>query len=97
MVNIATLPAKELTDMGYRRISNRYRIISRIDRPDWIKWLEDKGFMISFPLGSTADFYRRVFSKDKIEGVKLSVYKKIPPSGHDYVGYVILEDDNDNL
>ena len=35
---------KRLTDSGYRRTSNRFGRISRVDRPDWIEHCEKEGF-----------------------------------------------------
>lgn len=82
---------------GYRRISRKYGMISRIDRPDWkehlaakhspwdpeagMKWVNGIGD------GMAADFYRRVHSEDVLEiGAKEAL--SIPTSNHDPIGYV---------
>ena len=49
---------------GYRRISRKYGIISRIDRPDWRKYMVNKGMENCI---NSSEFYVRVLSKDKIE------------------------------
>lgn len=45
-----TLP-KHLNDLGYRRVSNAYCKIARIDRPDWLK------VMAGHMSCAVADFY----------------------------------------
>jgi hypothetical protein len=47
--------ARELTESGYRRVSRKHCILSRIDKGDWNK---------KHP--HCPDFYRRIYSKDKI-------------------------------
>lgn len=75
--------ARRLTAMGYRRVSNRYRIVARVDRPDWIPIATN-----SYGYFMGADHYRRCSSKDWIEGVPGMVYKHIPASNHDETGFV---------
>ena len=88
--------AQELSDQGYCRVSNKYRIVARIDREDWIQWIIDKDNMnitvadfytkdgdLSY---SWADYYRRVYSRDKIENVPSAIFKLLPSSG-DGVGF----------
>lgn len=85
--------AEELKAMGYRRTSNRYRTISRIDRVDWLDILPDNiAYSHARMPGPANDYYRRVYSKDKLE-VSEEVFKGIPGSGHDPVGYVPKEGD----
>lgn len=88
--------AADLIAKGYRRTSNKYRTVSRIDRPDWLNVLAinlhraPADFYVpgeSSPCGGWCDYYRRVISKDKIE-VSPEVYALIPGSGHDPVGYL---------
>lgn len=87
--------ARELTLRGYRRVSNRHRMVSRIDRPDWVEVLAKKLHRspaeLYLPDGrispSWCDFYRRVHSKDTLV-VSQEVYRQIPSSGWDGVGYV---------
>lgn len=74
--------AQQLIEQGYRIVSNRHRMISRIDRPDWKEAMADYhtgGFpgdkqrnreaglrWVNGLRDGAADFYRRVISKDKI-------------------------------
>ena len=48
-----------LNEIGFKIISRRYGIISRIDRSDWKEILLENGYLID------ADIYRRVFSNDR--------------------------------
>lgn len=91
------LSAEQLIARGYRRTSNKYRIVSRIDRPDWIAVLAEEmrrapaDFYVPGepdPAGNWCDYYRRVLSKDKIEGVPHEVFCRIPSSDWDSAGYV---------
>lgn len=94
------LSAEELTRLGYRRISNAYRLVARIDRPDWVEVLatamrrapadfivRDGSGMIS---GQWCDHFRRCYSRD-IHTVPQAEFKKIPHSGFDPVSYVGLK------
>lgn len=69
--------AESLIDKGYRRVSNKYRHVSRIDRSDWLEYLHKLG--LAGTKGSLADHYRRVYSKDIII-VPLHIFKFIPSS-----------------
>lgn len=89
--------AKALTALGYRRVSWSYRTISRIDRPDWVYWMAAKHHHPPADLyvpgtnqvsGSWCDYYRRVYSKDKITDLPHEVIQHIPSSCHDPVGFV---------
>lgn len=89
--------AAELTAKGYRRVSNKYRRLARIDRHDWLNVL---GRYIRRPVAdffdcetgklsaSWADHYRRCFSKDVLVDVPEDVFKAVPGSGHDSCGYI---------
>lgn len=83
---VATVVAKELYDKGYRRISNAYCQVARIDREDWLDVLARQRNC------SRADFYNvdgsgignqhrdsyvRCFSKD-IHIVAPAILRKIP-------------------
>jgi len=68
-VRDAAALARLLTRRGYRRISNAYRIVARVDKPDWKK-PSMGGFV------PDADFYRRCNSEDWIENVPAAVYRK---------------------
>lgn len=88
--------AKKLIAQGYRRTSNRYRMVSRIDHPDWItilaKHLHRSPAELYVPgedhvSATWCDHYRRVLSKDTLEGLPEEVFKLIPGSGWDPCGY----------
>lgn len=68
--------AERLVRSGYRQTSSRFRLASRIDRPDWKEhmaskhapWCAEEGMRWVELLGaSAADHYRRVYSRDQIE------------------------------
>jgi 1,4-alpha-glucan branching enzyme len=83
--------AKALARQGYRRVSNSGRRISRIDRPDWQEYMAEQGLefaKLEDTDGSQADYYRRVYSQDRLQVKELAVYSLIPPSGFDRVGYI---------
>ena len=93
--------AQQLINAGYRRTSNSYRMVSRVDRPDWKEhmakqhspWSFEDGMKWVNGLGSSAsDHYRRVYSKDTLM-VSPTVFSKIPTSIHDPVGYIPLSTD----
>jgi len=101
--------AQELIAKGYRRVSSRHRIVTRIDREDWKERLAaDLGRSVAdlYIMGSNGgvpvvgravagqwcDYYRRVMSRDKIEGVPEDVFKLIPSSCHDPCGYVPINE-----
>jgi len=84
----AGMSAAELTVLGYRRISNKYRMVARIDRPDWVEHMAAQSHRTvadyfvtgdnSYPAASWGDYFRRVYSKDKLEGLPDAVFKAIP-------------------
>jgi hypothetical protein len=84
--------ARRLIASGYRAGSNRYRIVSRIDREDWKEhmarkhapWSFEEGMRWVIGLGDerAADHYRRVYTKDKIEGVPEEVYRAVKRAGN---------------
>jgi len=89
--------ATRLIDSGYRCTSNRHRMVSRLDRPDWREHMArdhtrgfrgdpqrnlDEGMKWVAVLGTgAADHYRRVLSRDKIERVPQEVYDRIKRIG----------------
>jgi len=87
--------ARRLSALGYCKTSNKHRLVSRIDNPDWLKVLAKSmnlavadfytpdGKMSS----SWPDHYRRVYSKDSIE-VPTEVLKFMPTSSHNTIGYI---------
>lgn len=93
--------AAVLTAAGYRRISNKFRLISRIDNAQWVELLAEQmhcapaDFFVAgkgrTPSASWCDHYRRCFSKDMAE-VSPAVFQLIPGSGYDDCGYVGPED-----
>ena len=97
-----TLSAEELVARGYRRVSNAYGLVTRIDRADWMEVLARKlGKSIAqfYELSETeppkisghwAAHYRSGFSKDT-HTVNPETLRLIPTSAHDPVGYVELD------
>ncbi len=93
---------QELISQGYRRVSNRFCLISRIDRQDWKEYMasthapwdpEGDGMAwvncLGNQPGSAEDWYRRCLSKDVIT-VSKGISSQIPSSGHDSIEYVKL-------
>ena len=93
--------ALRLASQGYRRTSGRHHIVSRVDRPDWKEFMAASQAPWDAERGTTdgmdwvralgrnaADHYRRVYSKDKIEGVPFETFRLIPGSSGDDTGYV---------
>lgn len=76
---------EELIAMGYCRVSGKYGLVSRIDRPDWNKALLNQRIECH-----CADFYRRVFSRD-IVTVNKSDVSKFPSSSESEITYVEVE------
>lgn len=79
--------AGDLAQQGYRRTSNAFCIISRIDREDWLDVLATSmrtcvaNFYNKDGSGVSdrwRDHYVRVYSKDKLT-VSPSILRKIPP------------------
>jgi hypothetical protein len=71
---MAMVAAKELMDQGYRKTSNAYCIVSKIDRDDWVEVLARQRYcsvadfynVDGSGIGDQhRDFYVRVHSKDK--------------------------------
>lgn len=70
--------AEDLIALGYRRTSNAFGLVSRIDREDWLEVLAEKmgrspadfivrsGPDIGKPSPMWADQYRRCYSKDTL-------------------------------
>lgn len=82
-----------LIKMGYRRVSNSSCTVARVDKPDWQKDIFEINPAILLSDDGGADHYRRAISEDKIK-LEDAVYKMIPGSNHDPVGF-IDEDGND--
>jgi hypothetical protein len=102
------LTAQELAQRGYRRISGKYHIVARIDRPDWVLHLAahlgrapadlfivhaqgEHGINYkadSKVSGGWCDYYRRCLSQDIHTVPDAEVFRAVPGSGHDNIGYV---------
>lgn len=96
---------EELIARGYRKVSNKYGRLSRIDRPDWLHLLAvhlgraPADFYVpgaEKPAGNWCDYYRRVLSKDKVD-IDPQLARKAPSSDWDDIGYVELEAAEGNL
>ena len=72
---------KELMSRGYRRTSNAFGMVSRIDRADWKEYMVENNFPVN------ADFYRRICSKDTLT-IGKSKARRVKASGHDTTGFV---------
>lgn len=95
--------AARFTALGYRRSSNKYRILTRIDREDWVYKLAVRlrrapaDFYVPGepnPSGSWCGWYRSCMSSDKFEGVEYEVFRLVPSSNHDSCGYIPLTSDD---
>ena len=89
--------ATRLIESGYRSVSNRHRMLSRIDRPDWREHMArdhtrgfrgdaqknlDEGMRWVDLLGAgAADFYRRVLSKDTLSQIPQDVFDAVKRAG----------------
>jgi hypothetical protein len=91
--------ADRLSHAGYRAISNRHRIVARIDREDWVEWLSRRlrqpaaNFYTPGdpePDGQWCDYYRRTESRDRIVDLPASIFELIPNSSHDPCGFRAL-------
>ena len=69
-----------LHSQGYRVTSRAYRRAARIDREDWEKHCEVKGYPVN------ADWYRRCVTKDVIE-LTVQEAKELENSCHSDAGY----------
>lgn len=83
---------EELTARGYRRVSYKFGIVSRIDRPDYLEVIAKDLHQTVEDLsrqkpGLWEDQYRRVYSKDTIE-LGRSEGLKVPSSNYDPIGFV---------
>lgn len=91
------LTAEQLVTRGYRRISNAYGRVARIDRPDWLELLAQRmrrapaDFIVRDGSGRVSSiwcsYYRSTMSKD-VHTVDAERMAKIPTSGSSYCGYV---------
>lgn len=83
---------EDYVNAGYRVVSRKYGMISRIDRDDWQEYMAEKhapwdpqgqGMRWIKALGPhhAADHYRRCYSKDTLEIGSKALRLKIPNSG----------------
>ena len=91
-MNKNELLAQRYTRAGYRRVSNKYLQISRVDQKHWVKVIlksHDFGQLTPENVQNYwADNYRRCRSNDVIQ-VNTEVFKLIPTSCGDNTGYVV--------
>ena len=80
------------TRAGYRRISNKYRTVSRIDREDWREQIKLKyGVVVSAENEiNWADMYRCTLSSDTLRLNSDCTFKIIPHSRARCTEYVDL-------
>lgn len=89
---------KELIAQGYRRVSRKFGMLSRIDRPDWMEymaaqhspWNPEEGMAwakLLLKTGHAEDQYRRVYSKDQIE-ISPRLALQVPCSSSSLTGYL---------
>ena len=87
------MDVEALIAAGYARVSNRHRIVSRIDRKDWKKHMAErmyppeyghtqKGYEWIDRIGdrAAANHYRRVYSRDDLSGFTREDFRKFPAS-----------------
>lgn len=88
--------AEDLMAKGYRRTSNKFCHLSRVDREDWKEHMaqnhapwdiqEGRDWVKAVGPGAN-DFYRRVISNDTIT-VPREVSRHVKTSGFDPVGFI---------
>lgn len=84
---------------GYRKVSNKFGVLSRIDRPDWVQVLAEHLHRSpaelyvpgrpEHPSAHWCDYYRRVLSTDTVM-IDPAFARYIPNSNNDPVGFVPL-------
>ena len=85
---------EELAKQGYCRVSKQNKIVARIDAENWVeilakhygKTLHEMFTEIMANPGHYEDFYRREWSKDRLE-VSLITSRTVPSSFQCPVGY----------
>lgn len=91
------IEAKSLMEKGYRRISNKYCLISRVDREDWKElvakrfcpWDQKQGMELVERRKPCGGFYRSVISEDKLT-VAPEIMALIDASTHDPVEFISI-------
>jgi hypothetical protein len=80
---------QSLVNLGYRKTSNKYGLVSRLDRPDWAAHLEketNRAVDADEIYGQWEDYWRRCRSKDTLEfGAELP--RNFPSSSGARTGY----------
>lgn len=89
---------QQLAARGYRRVSNRYGTLARVDRSDWLEVLaKNLGRSVAElydpqtkqPAAHWCDFYRRShLCNDRIDVEPPALAQLVPSSGGDAVGFV---------
>lgn len=100
------MAAQELAKRGYVGFSNKYRVVCRIDRSDWLRYMAGQlrravadfyvmdGKVLTDSTGRWGAHYASVYSKDRIEGVPQSVYTRLKKLTNDWdMKYVDLNHD----
>ena len=81
--------AAELAFRGYRRVSNKYGTVARIDCANWRRELNNRlrRDTSKNPGICWEDHYRRCYSQDKLD-VGRETARLVPTSSHDYIGFI---------
>jgi hypothetical protein len=90
---MSLLSPEQLVAKGYRRTSDRYGILARVDREDWKEVLEKhlgrelpENYEFSADEG-WADIYRRTLSQDTVQ-INPELAQQVPSSLGDLTGYI---------
>lgn len=85
------MSAKDVADRlmrrGYRVVSRRGRIVSRVDREDWQEFALSGGYPVC------SDWYRRCLSEDN-RVVSQQVIRLMKTSSNDPIGYICNTQEN---
>lgn len=75
--------AQDLHSKGYRVTSRKFRIVTRLDRPDWLEFMQE-----NHCTHGGSDWYLRCLSKDKIYDVSPYILINMESSSRDNAVYI---------